>query len=103
MRKTLLITASTLSILGIIFTILPLGTIAIIPNLLAIIMAFIVLKKSDAKQKTAPKIILLVSTLAFLTVIGKDIFVKDVVVVDKQFNLQKEESKQEAQKDLEGL
>lgn len=103
MRKTLVITASILAVLGITFTILPLGTIAILPNLLALTLAFIAFKKSDAKHQNLPKIIILISALTLLTVIGKEVFVKEVVAVDKQFNQQKVESKKEAQKELEGL
>jgi hypothetical protein len=36
-------------------------------------------------------------------VVGKEIFTKDEVEVDKQFDAKKVESKKEAQKELEGF
>jgi hypothetical protein len=43
------------------------------------------------------------SVITFLVVIGKDVFVKDEVKVDQQFEQKKIESQKEDMKDLEGL
>lgn len=91
------------AVLGIVLTILPMGTIALLPIIIAIILAVFGFKISGATQRLFPKIILIFSALTFLVVIGKEVFVKDQVVVDKQFEQKKEESKKEDIKDLEGL
>ena len=103
MRKLFVILAIFFAVLGIAFTILPLATIALLPIGLAMILSFIAIQKSKLTQKKLPKIILFISALTLLVVIGKVVFVKDVVVSDKQFELKKEESKKEDIKDLEGL
>ena len=103
MRQTFIISAVIFGVLGIVFTILPLGTIAFLPIGIAIILSFLAIKKSTHKQGKLPKIILFISTLTLLVVIGKVVFIKDVVVIDKQFEIKKEESKKEDIKDLEGL
>ncbi|MDD4971395.1 MAG: hypothetical protein PHT07_18345 [Paludibacter sp.] len=103
MRKLVVISAITFSVLGIVFTILPLGTLAFLPIGIALILSFLAILKSKFNHKKLPKIILFISALTLLVVIGKVIFVKDVVVSDKQFEQKKVESKKEDIKDLEGL
>ena len=103
MRKLLVITAIFFAVIGITFTILPLGTIAFLPIVIALILSFLAIQKSKVEQKILPKIVLFISILTLLVVIGKVIFVKDVLVTDKQFEIKKEESKKEDIKDLEGL
>lgn len=103
MRKLYVIAAVFFAVLGIVFTILPLGTIAFLPIGVALILSFLAIYKSNFNQQKLPKIILFISALTFLVVIGKVIFVKDVVVSDKQFEKNKVESKKEDIKDLEGL
>ena len=103
MRKLFVILAVAFSVLGIVFTILPLGTLAFLPIGIALIFSFLAIQKSKFNHKKLPKIILFISALTLLVVIGKVIFVKDVVVSDKQFEQKKVESKKEDIKDLEGL
>jgi len=103
MRKLFVIAAVIFAVLGIVFTVFPLGTIAFLPIGIAFILSFLAVYKSTANQKRLPKIILVVVSLTFLVVIGKVVFVKDVVVSDKQFEQKKVESKKEDIKDLEGL
>ena len=103
MRKMFIISAIIFAVLGIVFTILPLGTIAFLPIGIAVILSFLALQKSKHNQGKLPKLILFISTLTLLVVMGKVVFIKDVVVTDKQFELKKEESKKEDIKDLEGL
>jgi 4-hydroxybenzoate polyprenyltransferase len=103
MRKFIIISAVIFGLLGIIFTILPLGTIAFIPIGITFILSGIAIQKSKNSQRKLPKIVMFVSVLTFLVVIGKVIFIKDVIKMDKQFELKKEESKKEDIKDLEGL
>ena len=103
MRKLFLVLASIFTTLSILFAFLPLGTLALIPIGIAILFGFLALKKSDLKQQKAIKVILLFAILSLVVVVGKEIFMKDEVEVDKQFDTKKSESKKEAKKDLEEL
>ena len=103
MRKLFLVLASIFTTLSILFAFLPLGTLALIPIGIAILFGFLAFKKSDLKQQKAIKVILLFAILSLVVVVGKEIFMKDEVEVDKQFDAKKSESKKEAKKDLEEL
>jgi hypothetical protein len=103
MRKLFLVIASIFTALSIVFAYLPLGTLALIPIGISILFGILALKKSDLKQQKVVKVILLFAILSLVFVIGKEIFTKDEVVVDKQFDTKKIESKKEAKKDLEEL
>ncbi len=103
MRKLILIIASVFSVLGIAFTILPLGTLAIIPTGIALLLAFLSLKKSEENQKKFPKFLLIIASVCLLSVIGKELFIKDKVAKDVTFEKTKIENKKEDQKELENL
>lgn len=89
--------------LSVVFAILPLDTLALIPIGIALFFGFLALKKSAIEQVKLVKGLLIITVLALVFVIGKEIFTKDEVEADKQFEAKKVESKQEAQKELEGL
>jgi energy-coupling factor transporter transmembrane protein EcfT len=103
MRKLFLVLAIIFTALSIVFAYLPLGTLALIPIGIAILFGILALKKSDIKQQKVVKVILLFAILSLVFVVGKEIFTKDEVVIDKQFDTKKVESKKEAKKDLEEL
>jgi EamA domain-containing membrane protein RarD len=103
MRLLFVILAVFFAVIGIVFTILPLGTLALIPIVFALIFSALGLYKSEGKLKLFPKLILIISAVAMLVVIGKEVFIKDEVAADNQINKIKVESKKEAVKDLEGL
>jgi len=103
MRKVLIYSASFFALLGVVLTVLPFGTIALLPIVLALVLVFFAFRISSVKQRRFARIILIISAITLLVVIGKEIFVKDVVVLDKQFEKNKVESKKEDIKDLEGL
>jgi len=103
MRKLFIYLSSFFVVLGILFTILPLGTIAFLPILLALVFSFLAFEKSVASLKKIPKVLIFVSALTLLVVVGKVVFIADEVVEDKQFDQNKIESKQEAVEELEGL
>jgi len=103
MRLFLIISAIIFAVLSLIFTLLPLGTIAFLPVVLTFIFSLLAFLKSKDKQRILPRIILIISVLNLLVVVGKIVLIKDKVVNDKQFELKKEESKKEDIKDLEGL
>lgn len=101
MNRLFIILAIVFGAFGLAFTILPLGTLALIPIVLGIIFAFLSVLRQ--REKLFPKIVLLAVFLNLLTVIGREVFVKDVVEADQQFENVKQQSEQEAQKDLEDL
>ena len=103
MRKLFLVITSIFATLSIVFAFLPLGTLALIPVGIAFVFGFLALNKSDAKQGKLVKLLLLISLVSLVVVIGKEVFTKDEVEVDKQFDEKKIESKKEAQQDLEEL
>ena len=103
MRKLFLVIACVFTTLSIVFAFLPLGTLALMPVGIALVFGFLALKKSDEKQRKLVKLLLLFSFLSLVVVIGKELFTKDEVEVDKQFEEKKIESKKEAQQDLEEL
>jgi len=93
MRKIFVILSISFACLGIIFTILPLGTIAFLPIGIALISSFLAVQNSKYNQKTLPKIVLFTAVITLLFVIGKAVFVKNVVVSENQFEQKKVESK----------
>ena len=103
MRQLFLVIASIFTVLGVVFTFLPLGTLALLPIGIGILFGFLALKKSDVKQAKWVKVLLVISVIALFFVVGKELFTKDEVEVDSQFEAKKLESKQEAQKELEDL
>ncbi len=103
MRKLFIVLAFIFALLGAAFTILPLGTLALLPIGLALIFGFIAFLKSDAQEKNVPKWILIVAGVTLIIVLGKEILITDEVAKDEQFEQKKIESKKEDLKDLEGL
>jgi uncharacterized lipoprotein YehR (DUF1307 family) len=103
MKKLFLILACVFGALGIAFTILPMDTLAFLPIGLALIFGLLTLKKSEDSQKKFPKIILAIAAVCSVVVLGKTLLIKDEVATDTQFEQQKIETKQEAQKELEEL
>lgn len=103
MRKFFVISAIIFAVLAIIFTVLPLGTIPLLPIGLTLIFALLAIRFSKGEQKKLPKWIIIFSAVILLFVIGKVVFIQDKVQTDKQFEQKKVESKKEDIKDLEGL
>ena len=103
MRKLLLVLGIIFTVLAIVFSALPLDTLAFLPIGLALIFCLLLLKKSDDNQKKLPKVLLLLCVICSAFVLGKTLLVKDKVEQDTKFEEQKIESKKEDVKDLEGL
>ena len=103
MRKALVITAIIFTLISVLFSILPLDTLALAPIGLALLFIFLAFKKSDAKQRKFTKILFIITYICALVVLGKTYLIKDKVAVDTKFEQQKVESKKEDLKDLEGL
>lgn len=103
MRKLFIILAAVFAVVGLVFAILPMGSIAFLPIILAIVLALVAMWKSNDNQKKIPKWILVIALAILVLVTVKVVFVKDKVVVDQQFIQENVNSKEEAQQELEGL
>ena len=102
MRKALIVLAFIFAILGIVFVILPMGTLGVLPVGLSLIFGALAYVKSDANDKVVPKWLLIVAGLTLVVVIARSM-IPDEVAQDQQFEQKKIESKKEDMKDLEGL
>lgn len=78
-------------------------TLAFLPIGLALIFSLLTLKQSEDAQKKFPKIVLAIAAVCSVVVLGKSLLIEDKVATDIQFEQQKMETKQEAQKELEEL
>ena len=103
MRKLFIILSAVFAVVGLVFAILPMGSIAFLPIIIAIVLALIAMWKSNDNQKKMPKWILIIALAILVLVTVKLVFVKDKVVVDQQFIQENVDSKEEAQQELEGL
>ncbi|MBY0487201.1 MAG: hypothetical protein K2P85_08475 [Flavobacteriaceae bacterium] len=103
MRKTFLILAIIFTVVSVIFSALPLDTLALAPIGLALLFIFIAFKKSTIEERKLPKRLFIIAYICGLVVLGKTFLVKDEVAVDTKFEQEKIETKQEAKKDLEEL
>ena len=103
MRKLFIILAAVFAVVGLVFAILPMGSIAFLPIILAIVLALVAMWKSNDNQKKIPKWILVIALAILVLVTVKVVFVKDKVVVDQQFIQENVDSKEEAQQELEEL
>ena len=103
MRKLFIILAAVFAVVGLVFAILPMGSIAFLPIILAIVLALVAMWKSNDNEKKIPKWILVIALAILVLVTVKVVFVKDKVVVDQQFIQENVDSKEEAQQELEGL
>lgn len=103
MRKTFVTIAIIFTILSIVFSVLPLDTLALAPIGLALLFIFLAFKKSDVEQRKLPKRLFVVTYICAIIVLGKTFLIKDKVAVDTKFEQQKIETRQEAKKELEDL
>jgi hypothetical protein len=103
MRKSLLILSFVFVTLSIVFSILPLDTLALLPIGVALILIIITFKKSDVNQRKLVKWLFTVTYICALFVLVKTYLIKDEVEKDQQFEQQKIETKKEAKKELEDL
>lgn len=103
MRKTFLIFAYLFTILSVVFSVLPLDTLAfvmIVPALICISITFI---KSAPDQRKWPKRLFIITYICALGVLGKTFLLEDEIAKDDVFEQQKVEAKQEAKQELEQL
>lgn len=103
MRKIFLILSYIFTTLSIVFSALPLDTLAFVPIGLALICLVITFMKSEVNLRVWPKRLFMITYLCAVVVLVKTFFFKDEVAVDQQFEQQKIETKQEAKQELEEL
>lgn len=103
MRKLFLVLAVLFTLIAIVFSALPMDTIAFLPIGLALIFCLVLLKKSNENQKKLPNILLLICVLSSVLVLGKTLIIKDEIEKDAKFEKEKIQNKQEAKKELEDL
>jgi succinate-acetate transporter protein len=103
MRKLFLILAWVFTVLAIVFSVMPMDTLAFLPVSLALVFSLLLLRKSEDGQKKLPKALLFIGVLCSTYVMGKTLLIKDEVAKDTQFEQQKIENKKESKKDLEEL
>ena len=103
MRKTFIIISIVFFIIGLVLTFLPMGTIPLLPLLIAGATSIVAFLLSKDKAKFFPKFALLAIVLVSMVVIGKEVLIENKVVVDNKFIQEKQQSKQEAKKDLEDI
>lgn len=102
MRKVFIVLAVLFVLIGIVFVILPMGTMGVLPTGLALIFSGLAFYISEAGAKKFPKWLLIISALLLVIVIGKAMM-PDEVAPDTEFEQKKIESKTEDLKDLEEL
>ncbi len=103
MRKILIILSIFFTLISIIFTVFPLGTIALLPIVVGLLISFLAFQKSSTEQRKILRILIAIIAISMLVVVAKLVLIKDKVASDKQFEIKKEESKKEDIKELEGL
>ena len=82
---------------------MPLGTLALLPVGIALVFGLLALRKSDLNQAKRVKLFIAIAIFSMIVIVGKAILMTDAVEKDQQFETQKLESKDEAQKELEEL
>ena len=103
MRKVLVVLGIIFTVLAVVFSALPLDTIAFLPIGLAILFCLLLHKKSKLNQKRLPNVLLLLCVLSSVFVLGKKLLITDKVEKDASFEKEKIETKKEAKKELEDL
>ena len=102
-RKIFIGIAVFFALVSIVFTILPLDTLAILPIIPTALFAFLAFRNSEGRQWHASRLLLIISALLFIVVIGKHFLIKDEIEADAQFEQKKLQSEKETAKELEEL
>jgi Ni,Fe-hydrogenase I cytochrome b subunit len=103
MRKLFVILSILFTSLGIVFSVLPFDTLALLPLGLGLVFSLIAYSKSVDTQKRLPKWLVIVILICTVFVLAKTYLIKDEVAVDTNFEKEKVQTQQEAKKDLEDL
>lgn len=105
MRLVLIVLGLLSALLAIVLSILPFGSIAIIPIVLAFVFGFIAFKasKKEGQNTRIIKFIFLVTIIALCITIYRSIFDENIVEDDIETIQNEEESLEDAKKELEDL
>lgn len=105
MRLVLIILGLLSAILAIVLSILPFGSIAIIPIVLAFVFGIIafISSKKEGQNTRIIKFIFLVTIIALILTIYRSIFDQNIVEDDIETIQNEEESLEDAKKELEDL
>ena len=103
MRKLLIALTIFFTLIGIVFTVLPMGTMAVLPMGIALVLAVLAFLKSDKDQKGMSKYLLIFTVIVLVFIVGKVVFIQDKVAEDTQFEETKTESVNEAIEELDEL
>lgn len=103
MRVLFSFLAYAFTALAIVFSLMPMDTLAFLPIVLALVFSLLFLKKAKDSQKKIPNILMFICVLCSVFVIGKTLFIKDKVEKDTKFEQQIQQTNQESKKELEDL
>lgn len=109
MNKTLIKTLSIFgiigAILGLLFSFLPISNLAIFPAAFGLILGLIAYRaaKKQRLNFSFAKTVVLISLLAIIISMGKQLLTKDEVKTDTEFIQKEKQSEQDAVKELEEL
>ncbi len=102
MKKLFLILGIIAAILALIFAFLPLGSIALLPALAALVFTLLAFRLSEAKTPFV-KGLLALAVLLVLVGLGKMFLTTEEVVIEEAYEEKMETSKKEALEELEEL
>jgi len=103
MRKLLIVLTIVFTLIGLLFTVLPMGTMAVLPMGIALVLAVFTHLKSTESQKSISKYLLIFTVFVLLFIVGKVVLIQDEVADDVQFEEAKSESTMEAIDELDEL
>jgi hypothetical protein len=102
MKKLFLILGIIATLLALIFTLLPMGSIALLPALAAVLFSFIAFRLSEKKTNLL-KALLGLGVVLVLIGLGKTFFTTEEVEIEAAYEAKMETSKKEALEELEEL
>jgi hypothetical protein len=102
MKKLFLILGIITTLIALIFAFLPLGSIALLPALAALLFTFLAFKLSETKTSFIKGMLALAAMLV-LVGLGKTFFTTEEVVIEEAYEEKMETSKKEALEELEEL
>ncbi len=102
MRKAFIVLSFIFALLGVVFVILPMGTLGLLPVGLSLVFGGLAYTKSQANDRSVPKYLLIAGGILLVAVIVR-VMMPDEVAKDTELEQHKIESKQEDLKDLEEL
>jgi len=93
------------SILGLVFSFLPISNLAVFPAIIGLLLGLIAFSasKKNGQNFTFPRIVVVMALIAIAISVGKQLLFENKVTEDTEFIQKTEKSEQDAVKDIEGL